>query len=132
MRRAFNANKAGHAGTLDPLASGVLPIALGEATKTVAVPRRRRQGLSLLHRLGRDHRQLRSRRAGDRASDGATHREAVAGALKAFIGEIDQVPPAFSAVKVAGERAYALARPARRRSWPPAECVIHGGRLLAP
>ncbi len=69
VRRAFNAQKAGHAGTLDPLATGILPIALGEATKTVAVPVRRRQGLSLHHRLGDHDRQLRRRRRGDGASD---------------------------------------------------------------
>ena len=110
VRRLFNAQKAGHAGTLDPLASGILPIALGEATKTVAFMMEAEKvyrftlnwGISTdsLDREGEI-----TARSGVRPSV-----EAVRAALGAFVGEIDQVPPQYSAIKVGGHRAYDLAR----------------------
>jgi tRNA pseudouridine55 synthase len=110
VRRLFSAAKAGHGGTLDPLATGVLPIALGEATKTVPFVMDGRKEYRFTLRLG----EARSTDDGEgevtatsavRPSD-----EAIRAALPGFVGQIEQVPPAFSALKVGGQRAYDLAR----------------------
>jgi tRNA pseudouridine55 synthase len=110
VRRLFNARKAGHAGTLDPLASGVLPIALGEATKTVPfmVDAEKVYRFTINWGISTDSLD----REGEivARSDVRPSVEAVSAALTAFVGEIDQVPPAFSAIRVNGERAYDLAR----------------------
>ncbi len=113
VRRGFDAQKAGHGGTLDPLATGLLPVAFGAATKTVPYIM---DGTKLYHftlRLG-------EARDTDDADGQVTATSAVrptdAGfraALGAFTGDIMQVPPVFSAIKVAGERAYDMAREGR-------------------
>ena len=110
VRRATGAAKAGHAGTLDPLASGVLPIALGEATKTIAHIVDTAKAYDFTVRWG-------ERRATDDAEGDVVERNAarptaaeIDAALPRFIGQIEQVPPAYSAVKVGGRRAYASAR----------------------
>ena len=110
VRRLFNAQKAGHAGTLDPLASGILPIALGEATKTVAFMMEAEKVYRFTLNWGvstdsLDREGEITARSGVRPSV-----EAVRAALGAFVGEIDQVPPQYSAIKVGGQRAYDLAR----------------------
>jgi tRNA pseudouridine55 synthase len=110
VRRAFNANRVGHAGTLDPLATGVLPIALGEATKTVSCAVDGAKHYRFTVRWG-------SETDTDDALGRATAqggslptRDAVEAILPRFTGRISQTPPAFSAVKVKGARAYRLAR----------------------
>ena len=110
VRRPFNAQKAGHAGTLDPLATGILPIALGEATKTVPFLMDADKAYRFTIAWGVDHHQLRPRGRDHRDLGRAPDRARVEAALPAFVGEILQIPPAFSAVKVDGERAYDLAR----------------------
>ncbi|MBX3480847.1 MAG: tRNA pseudouridine(55) synthase TruB [Caulobacter sp.] len=110
VRWLFNAQKAGHAGTLDPLATGVLPIALGEATKTVAFMTEADKTYRFTLEWGRATTTLDREGETTAVSDVRPTREAIAAALPAFIGEIVQVPPHFSAVKVDGERAYDLAR----------------------
>ena len=105
--------KVGHAGTLDPMATGVLPVAIGEATKTVSfmmdAPKRYRFGV----RWG----ELRDTDDAEgvviETSESRPSREVIETALPAFVGRIEQVPPAYSALKVGGERAYALARRGR-------------------
>lgn len=110
VRRILNAQKAGHGGTLDPLASGILPVALGEATKTVPYVMDGRKIYSFTVCWGE------GRTTDDRegevsaTSDVRPTREAILGALPQFTGEIQQVPPRFSAVKIDGQRAYDLAR----------------------
>jgi tRNA pseudouridine55 synthase len=110
VRRLFDAAKAGHAGTLDPLATGVLPIALGEATKTVPFVMDGRKAYRFTVRWGE------ARTTDDRegeVSDTSDVRPAEAdilAALPGFLGEIEQVPPRYSAIKIDGERAYDLAR----------------------
>ncbi len=113
VRRAFDARKAGHAGTLDPLASGVLPVALGEATKTVPFVMAGAKSYRFAVRWG-------EARETDDCEGAVTatcaKRPTAAGieaALPAFVGEIAQIPPRFSAIRVAGERAYRLARAGR-------------------
>jgi tRNA pseudouridine55 synthase len=110
VRRAFNAQKGGHAGTLDPLATGVLPIALGEATKTVPFLMDADKTYRFTIAWGRTTTTLDREGETTDSSDVRPDVEAVRAALPAFVGEIDQVPPAFSAIKVDGERAYDLAR----------------------
>lgn len=110
VRRAFNANKAGHAGTLDPLASGILPIALGEATKTVPwlMEADKSYRFTICWGVSTDTQDREGKVIGESAVRPAP--AAVSEALNAFVGEIQQVPPQFSAVKIEGERAYDLAR----------------------
>jgi tRNA pseudouridine55 synthase len=110
VRRAFGAQKAGHAGTLDPLATGILPIALGEATKTVpyAVDGQKEYRFTVRWGIETDTDDAEGRTAA--TSDARPERAAIEALLPRFTGEILQTPPAFSAVKVAGERAYDLAR----------------------
>jgi tRNA pseudouridine55 synthase len=110
VRRAFRAQKAGHAGTLDPLADGVLPIALGEATKTVPFLMDASKTYRFTIAWGEETSTLDAQGEVVARSDVRPAIEAVADALPGFLGEIDQVPPAFSAIKVQGERAYDLAR----------------------
>jgi tRNA pseudouridine55 synthase len=110
VKRAFQARRAGHAGTLDPLATGCLPIALGEATKTVPFVMDGRKRYRFTVRWGeeRDTDDAEGRVTATSAERPAP--EAVRALLPRFTGTIEQVPPQFSAVKVAGERAYDLAR----------------------
>lgn len=110
VRRAFNAQKGGHAGTLDPLATGILPIALGEATKTVPFLVDADKAYRFTIQWGRDTTTLDREGETTGTSDVRPTREQVEAALPAFIGEVDQVPPNYSAIKVDGERAYDLAR----------------------
>lgn len=110
VRRLFNAQKAGHAGTLDPLASGILPIALGEATKTVPFMMEAQKIYRFVIHWGISTDSIDREGAVIGRSDVRPTPEQVKAALPQFVGEIDQVPPAFSAIRVNGERAYDLAR----------------------
>ena len=110
VRWLYHAQKAGHAGTLDPLASGVLPIALGEATKTVSFMVDADKAYRFTIAWGTSTATLDGEGEVTATSDVRPSREAVDAALDAFLGDISQVPPAYSAIKVDGERAYALAR----------------------
>lgn len=109
-RRILNAKKAGHAGTLDPLASGVLPLAFGEATKTVPYLVEARKTYRFTVRWGAETTTDDAEGPIAKASDARPTVESILRALPGFVGEIMQTPPAFSAVKVDGERAYDLAR----------------------
>ncbi len=110
VRRLFNAQKAGHAGTLDPLASGILPIALGEATKTVPFMMDAEKVYRFTINWGVSTESLDREGEITARSDVRPSVEAVRAALSAFVGEIDQVPPQYSAIRVDGQRAYDLAR----------------------
>ncbi|MBX3483673.1 tRNA pseudouridine(55) synthase TruB [Phenylobacterium sp.] len=110
IRRLFDAQKAGHAGTLDPLATGVLPIALGEATKTVPFMVDADKSYRFTIAWGRTTATYDREGATLAESDVRPTIAQVQAVLPRFIGEIEQVPPAYSAIKVDGERAYDLAR----------------------
>lgn len=110
LKRLYNPKKVGHAGTLDPLATGVLPIAFGEATKTVAHVVDCEKTYDFTIRWGVETDSDDSEGQPVRTSDERPSREAIEAALPAFIGDIMQVPPCYSAIKVDGERAYDLAR----------------------
>src|ERR671917_176599 len=109
VKRATGA-KVGHAGTLDPLATGMLPLALGEATKTVqfATAGRKRYRFRIRWGVATDT----DDRDGEVSVESAARPDAasVTAALPRFTGTVLQRPPAYSAIKVAGRRAYALAR----------------------
>ncbi len=110
VRRAFAARKAGHAGTLDPLATGVLPIALGEATKTVSFVMEGRKAYRFTVRWGIETDTDDAEGRVIATSDARPDAEAIGTLLPRFTGAIMQTPPQFSAIKIAGERAYDLAR----------------------
>lgn len=110
VRRLFDARKAGHAGTLDPLATGILPIALGEATKTVPYAVEGEKGYRFTVRWGVETDTDDAEGRTISASDNRPEQDAIEALLPQFIGEILQTPPAYSAIKVDGERAYDLAR----------------------
>ncbi|MDP5086377.1 MAG: tRNA pseudouridine(55) synthase TruB [Yoonia sp.] len=110
VRWALDAKKAGHAGTLDPEATGVLAIALGEATKTVPYITDALKAYVFTVRLGQATNTDDAEGEVIAHSDLRPDDEAIKAALGAFIGDIMQVPPQFSAVKVDGERAYKKAR----------------------
>jgi tRNA pseudouridine55 synthase len=113
VRRGFDAQKAGHGGTLDPLATGVLPIAFGHATKTVPYIMDGTKLYRFTLRLG----EARDTDDADgvviAASDIRPTDDQLRAALPPFRGDIMQIPPIFSAIKVAGERAYDMAREGR-------------------
>lgn len=110
VKWAFDAQKAGHAGTLDPAATGVLAIALGEATKTVPYITDALKCYRFVIRFGQATTTDDAEGTVIDTSDSRPEDAAIAEALAAFRGDIMQVPPQFSAVKVEGERAYDLAR----------------------
>ena len=109
-KRLFQAKRAGHAGTLDPLASGGLPIALGEATKTVpfVMDGRKRYRFTVAWGAERDTDDTEGRVT--QTSDARPTAEQIRALLPQFTGNIEQTPPQYSAIKVQGERAYDLAR----------------------
>ena len=127
----FNAQKAGHAGTLDPLASGMLPIALGDATKTVPYVMDGRKIYEFTVTWGEE------RTTDDMEGDvlnSSTNRpaeQAIRDLLPNYTGTIFQTPPQFSAIKIAGERAYDLARSGEAVEIPAREVEIHRINLLA-
>lgn len=110
VKRILNAQKAGHGGTLDPLASGLLPIALGEATKTVSYVM---DGIKeYVFEITFGEQRTTDDREGEviKTSDYKPSMEEIKEKLLGFIGEIDQTPPIYSAIKINGQRAYDLAR----------------------
>jgi tRNA pseudouridine55 synthase len=110
VRRLFEAKRAGHAGTLDPLASGCLPIALGEATKTVPFVMDSRKTYSFTVRWGEERDTDDADGQVTSTSAARPSREAIEALLPQYTGAISQVPPRYSAIKIEGERAYDLAR----------------------
>lgn len=110
VRRVFDAAKAGHAGTLDPLATGVLPVALGEATKTVPYVMDATKDYAFTVRWGEATSTDDAEGEVVATSDARPDEAAIRAVLDRFVGEIEQIPPRFSAIKVDGERAYDLAR----------------------
>ena len=130
VRRAFDAQKAGHGGTLDPLATGVLPIAFGAATKTVPYVMDGTKVYRFTLRLGesRDTDDADGQITG--TSEVRPTDAALRAALPALTGDIMQVPPAFSALKVAGERSYDMAREGRAAVLPPRPARIDRFELI--
>jgi len=110
LKRLYDAAKAGHAGTLDPLATGILPIAFGEATKTVPFVMDGTKAYRFTVRFGAETDTDDAEGKVTETSSRRPAREQIEAALSQFTGEITQVPPRYSALKVEGARAYDLAR----------------------
>lgn len=110
LKRAFQAQKVGHGGTLDPLATGVLPIAFGAATKMVPYVMDGTKTYRFTLKFGEARDTDDAEGKVIETSDARPTDAAIRAALPAFIGDIMQVPPIFSAIKINGERAYDLAR----------------------
>ena len=130
VRRATGA-KAGHAGTLDPLATGVLPVALGEATKTIAYAMggRKRYRFQIRWGISRDTDDSDGQIVGE--SPVRPEPGAIETMLPRFTGTVMQTPPAYSAIKLSGRRAYALARAGRSPVLAPRPVEISSLRLTA-
>ena len=131
VKRAFRAKKAGHAGTLDPLASGCLPIALGEATKTVPYVMDGQKAYRFTVTWGIETNTDDTEGQPVRTSDARPDRAAVEALLPRFTGAIQQVPPQFSAIKIEGERAYDLARDGETVELQPREVIIDRLDIIA-
>ncbi len=110
VRRILNAQKVGHAGTLDPLATGILPIAFGEATKTIPFAQDRDKVYRFTVQWGEARNTDDCEGVAIATSDKRPSVAQITALLPSFIGDIEQVPPQFSAIKIDGERAYDLAR----------------------
>lgn len=129
-RRLLNAAKAGHGGTLDPIATGILPIAFGEATKTVGYAMEGRKVYRFTVRWGEGRDTDDSEGQVTATSDVRPTRAAIEAMLPRFIGDIVQTPPTFSAIKVAGERAYDIARDGETVELQPRQIRIDDLRLV--
>jgi tRNA pseudouridine55 synthase len=130
VKRLFEAQKAGHAGTLDPLATGILPIALGEATKTVPFAVDGEKAYRFTVRFGAETDTDDAEGVVVETSEVRPSREAIEAVLDNFTGEISQVPPRYSAIKVEGNRAYDLARSGEEVALEPRTVVIEDLRLI--
>ena len=130
-RRLLNAAKAGHGGTLDPLATGVLPLAFGEATKTVSYIMDGTKKYRFTVRWGEARDTDDADGAVIQTSDVRPSTDAIEAALPEFVGNIEQIPPDYSAVKVDGARAYALARENKELVLEPRTIRIDAFRLTA-
>ncbi|MFN4206534.1 MAG: tRNA pseudouridine(55) synthase TruB [Agrobacterium albertimagni] len=126
----FNAQKAGHAGTLDPLASGMLPIALGDATKTVPYVMDGRKIYEFTVTWGEERSTDDLEGEVTQSSDKRPAKSDIEALLPKYTGTISQIPPQFSAIKIAGERAYDLARDGETVEIPSREVEVHRLTLL--
>ncbi len=130
IKRLFGVKKAGHGGTLDPMASGVLPIALGEATKTLGYILDGQKAYRFEVKWG-EARSTEDREGEITAtSPHRPSRHEIEQALPFFRGTIDQLPPIYSALKVGGKRAYALAREGKEVVLAPRRLTIESLELL--
>ncbi len=131
VRRLFNAQKVGHAGTLDPLASGILPIALGEATKTIPYIQDSLKTYEFTVQWGAQTSTDDSEGEIVAKSDIRPDTDAILSSLPSFTGEITQIPPKFSAIKIDGARAYDLARDGEEFEIKPRQVYVQSLDLLS-
>ena len=131
IKKMLGMKKVGHAGTLDPLATGVLPIAIGEATKTVQFLQNREKGYAFTVTWGeaRDTDDMEGKVTA--TSDVRPTQKEIEAALPAFIGDIEQTPPKFSAIKIQGDRAYDLAREGVDFKIEPRQVTIYDLKLIS-
>ncbi|MEM9669623.1 MAG: tRNA pseudouridine(55) synthase TruB [Pseudomonadota bacterium] len=131
LKRFYNAQKVGHGGTLDPLATGILPIAFGNATKTVAWAMDADKDYAFTVSWGVSTASYDAEGVEIARSDVRPTKDAIEAALPDFIGEIEQVPPKFSAIKVDGQRAYDLARDGEDFELEARPVIVHGAELAS-
>ncbi len=130
LKRLFNAQKVGHSGTLDPLATGILPIAFGEATKTVQWVMDSDKEYVFTIGWGRSTTTLDLEGETNALSENRPTNSDIQTALESFIGEIEQVPPKFSAIKIDGKRAYDMARDNDEFEIEGRTVMVHEAELL--
>lgn len=130
LKRLFNAQKAGHGGTLDPLADGILPIAFGEATKTAQWAMDCDKEYVFTVEWGSSTATQDKEGEIIATSDVRPSRDALEAALPDFIGDIQQVPPKYSAIKIDGERAYDLARDGEAFEIPSREVTVYEAEIM--
>ncbi len=130
-RRALQLRRVGHTGTLDPLASGVLPLVLGRATRLARYLTASDKEYRATLRFGIETDSYDSAGRVTHESGAVPSRDAVIAALQAFRGEFEQLPPSFSAKKIEGERAYRLARKATPVALTPVRVIAHTLELVA-
>ena len=130
LKRIYNAKKAGHAGTLDPLASGILPIAFGEATKTVPFVQDGEKSYQFTVKWGEETNTDDVEGEVSARSEARPSRAQIEALLPRYVGVIMQTPPAFSAIKVNGERAYDIARDGEEVKLAARPITIHALRLI--
>ena len=131
VKRVFNAQKAGHAGTLDPMATGVLAVALGEATKTVPYAMDAEKTYRFTACWGEARDSDDAEGAVTATCEVRPTRAEIEAAIPALVGPISQIPPIYSAIKVAGERAYDLARDGEAVELEPRIVEIHEAHLVS-
>jgi len=129
-RRLFDANKNGHCGTLDPFAEGVLPIAFGEATKLISMVADAKKEYEFVLKFGQKTDTLDTEGKIIATSNKIPSKEEILQVIPHFIGKIEQTPPAYSAVKINGKRAYNLARKGVDVNLSPRQIEIFDLRLL--
>lgn len=130
VKSLYSAQKAGHAGTLDPLATGILPIALGEATKTCSFAVDGEKAYRFTVRWGTETSTDDAEGEVIQTSDLRPTAEDIEEILPRFTGEISQVPPTYSAIKINGERAYDLAREGEKPVLEPRPVLIEELRIV--
>ena len=130
--RLFRGRKCGHAGTLDPLATGVLPVCVGRATKIAGYLAAQEKEYDVFFRFGieTDTGDSMGRTIGSTPGK-AAEEDAVKAALAALVGEWEQIPPAYSAIKVAGRRAYNLARQGKKVALAGRKVTVHEAKVLS-
>jgi tRNA pseudouridine55 synthase len=130
LKRLYNADKVGHGGTLDPLADGILPIAFGEATKTVQWAMDSEKEYVFTIQWGVSTASQDGEGEVTSTTDTRPTREAVEAVLANYVGLIEQVPPKFSAIKVDGQRAYDLAREGEEFELKSREVMVHAASVI--
>lgn len=130
VKRLFNAQKAGHGGTLDPLADGILPIALGEATKTAQWAMDCDKEYVFTIEWGTSTASQDKEGAVIARSDVRPSRAQIEAVLQTFVGDIQQVPPKYSAIKIDGERAYDLVRDGEEFEIPSRQVTVYEAELI--
>ena len=130
VRRVFQPRKLGHGGTLDPLATGLLPVAMGEATKTVSYVMDGRKSYRFTLRWGQATETDDAEGAVIEETEARPEAARIAAVLPQFSGMIEQVPPLYSAIKVGGRRAYDLARAQQDFKLKPRQVTVHEISLL--
>ncbi|HUI21265.1 MAG TPA: tRNA pseudouridine(55) synthase TruB [Methylocella sp.] len=131
LKRIFNAKKAGHAGTLDPLATGILPVAFGEATKTVPFVQDGEKAYRFTVSWGAETDTDDADGEVIAQSEARPTEAEIVALLPRFIGTILQLPPSYSAIKINGERAYDLARNGEAPVLTPRPVTIHALELIS-
>ena len=130
-RRFVGGKKAGHGGTLDPLASGILPLAFGEATKLIPYVMDGEKEYLFTVLWGQQRTTDDAEGEVMAVSDCRPDQKSILEAIPSFLGEIDQTPPTFSAIKIGGQRAYDLARAGKPPEMEPRKVQIHELELLS-